>query len=121
MPILFYSHEDSKKVREAREAKEKTRLTNLCHDLAYNPNQPRDPKGSDTGGEWTSTGSSKKAKGEIKKGSIVKFKDPESEDEKKLRMKVLEDNGDRVLVEALVDMTIKPTYVYLKKDLVLEK
>lgn len=54
----------------------------------------------------------------MKKGDIVKFRtvvDPGDED---LRMVLLEDpDGDRVLVESLVDMSIRPTYRYLVDDL----
>lgn len=81
---------------------------------------PRDSKGSSTGGHFKSKGgeSTGDTSSKIKKGSKVKFKQPESDEEKNLVFIVLEDNGDRVLVEAQVDMGIKPTFVYLKKDLI---
>lgn len=54
----------------------------------------------------------------MKKGDIVKFLiavDPGDED---LRMVLLEDpDGDRVLVECIVDMKIRPSYRYNVADL----
>ena len=55
----------------------------------------------------------------MKQGDNVKFKDP-TEEEKELVFEVLEDRDSRVLVRALKlfdDWEIKPTSVYLKKDL----
>ena len=52
MPITFYSATDEK--RKLEEAKRKRR-----EELAFNPAQPRNPKGSATGGEWTGKGSGK--------------------------------------------------------------
>ena len=49
MPIMIYSHVDKKKIEQLRQ---EIAFKNLCHDFAYDPNQPRDPKGSETGGEW---------------------------------------------------------------------
>jgi hypothetical protein len=54
----------------------------------------------------------------MKKGDIVKFKAVVDEGDEKIRMVLLEDpDGGRVLVQALVDMTIKPTARYLVEDL----
>ncbi len=55
----------------------------------------------------------------MKQGDNVKFKDPTGE-EKELVFEVLEDRDSRVLVRALKlfdSWEIKPTSVYLKKDL----
>jgi hypothetical protein len=57
---------------------------------------------------------------QIKKGSIVRFKFPDGKDEEKLKMRVLEDRGDRVLVEAMNGMAILPTFVYRKDDLIAD-
>jgi hypothetical protein len=53
MPITFYSNPSEK---QKKELKERNELRSLFHDFAYNPDQPRAPKGSDTGGEWTKAG-----------------------------------------------------------------
>lgn len=55
----------------------------------------------------------------VEVGQIVRFAVPEDADEAKDRFLVLEDRGDRVLVRYLCDMSIPPTPVYLKTDLVL--
>jgi hypothetical protein len=55
----------------------------------------------------------------MKKGDIVRFKEIKEPGDDILRMKLLEDpDGDRVLVRALVDMKIQPTYVYSANELV---
>jgi hypothetical protein len=50
MPIIIYSNPDD---IEKRKLKERLEQRKFYRDLAYNPNQPREPKGSATGGEWT--------------------------------------------------------------------
>jgi len=50
MPIIIYSNLDE---IEKRKMKERRELEKFYRDLAYDPNQPRAPKGSETGGEWT--------------------------------------------------------------------
>ena len=53
-------------------------------------------------------------------GSVVKFGDPQSEDERAERFVVRELRGERVLVEDLQSAAaIKPTFVYLLSDMVL--
>ena len=53
-------------------------------------------------------------------GSVVKFGDPQSEDERAERFVVRELRGERVLVEDLQSAAaIKPTFVYLLGDMVL--
>lgn len=52
----------------------------------------------------------------MKNGDTVQFKQPYS-DEIGLQMRVLEMRGDRVLVEAQVDMFLKPTSVHLVAEL----
>jgi len=47
----------------------------------------------------------------------VKFSQPQTPEETRERFIVLEDRGDRVLVEAVCDMAIRPTFVYLKNEL----
>jgi len=54
----------------------------------------------------------------MKQGDIVRFIIAIDKDDNDLRMRVIEDpDGGRVLVEALVDMRIKPTYRYNVADL----
>jgi len=54
----------------------------------------------------------------MKQGDIVRFIIAIDKDDNDLRMRVIEDpDGGRVLVEALVDMHIKPTYRYNVEDL----
>jgi len=54
MPITFYSNPDDIEKRKMRERRD---LEKFYRDLAYDPNQPRVPKGSgETGGEWTGKG-----------------------------------------------------------------
>lgn len=56
----------------------------------------------------------------MKKGDIVKFKEAVDPGDDKVRMRLLEDpDGGRVLVEALMGMSINPTYVYPINDLVM--
>jgi hypothetical protein len=58
---------------------------------------------------------------EIQPGSIVVFRQPNpdelDENGRQIPMRVLEVNGDRAKVEALVDMAIKPTYVHSLDEL----
>ena len=53
-------------------------------------------------------------------GQTVKFAVPNSPDEETERFIVLELRGDRVLVEFICDMRIKPTSVYLVTDMVAQ-
>lgn len=52
----------------------------------------------------------------MKKGDFVMLKNP-LPDEIGLILSVVEMRGDRVLVEAQVDMNLKPTTVYLVDDI----
>jgi hypothetical protein len=55
---------------------------------------------------------------ELKKGDLVKFRGPLTEDEKLERMVLLEDpDGGRVLVEGVCDLPIRPTRVVEVEDL----
>jgi hypothetical protein len=52
------------------------------------------------------------------KTTILKFFNPSDDEESKLRFKLLENRGNRVLVELICDdQQLKPTFVYLAKDL----
>ncbi len=51
-------------------------------------------------------------------GQSVKFINPLTDDERGERFTVLELRGERVLVEFICDMTIRPTSVYLAEDLI---
>lgn len=56
----------------------------------------------------------------MKKGDIVKFREAVDPGDEKVRMRLLEDpDGGRVLVEALMEMSINPTYVYQIENLVI--
>lgn len=59
---------------------------------------------------------------EIQPGSIVIFRQPNPDeldgDGKQIPMKVLEVNGQRATVEALVDLAIRPRYVHLLEELI---
>lgn len=55
---------------------------------------------------------------ELQVGQTVRFAVPKSPDEETERFVILELRGDRVLVEFICDMRIKPTHVYLIADLV---
>lgn len=57
---------------------------------------------------------------QMKKGDFVKFRNAVDAGDEDLRMVLLE-NPDRgvVLVEAIVDMKLKPTYRYKVDDLVI--
>jgi hypothetical protein len=58
----------------------------------------------------------------MKKGDIVKFRNPLDDNEIKERYKLLEDpDGGRVLVEGICDLPIRPTRVLLVEDLELGK
>ena len=50
-------------------------------------------------------------------GARVKFRDPATADEASERYVILELRGDRVLVEYICDMQIKPQFVYPLADL----
>lgn len=54
----------------------------------------------------------------MKSGDIVKFVKVIDPGDEEIRMRIKEVNGDRVLVEALVDMQLKPTYVYPRNDVI---
>lgn len=55
----------------------------------------------------------------MKKGDIVKFRETVDPGDEKVRMRLLDNpDGGRVLVEALMGMSINPTYVYPISDLV---
>jgi hypothetical protein len=62
---------------------------------------------------------------EIQSGSIVIFRRPNPDeldrDGKQIPMKVLEVNGERVKVEAIVNMEIRPCYVHLLSELKLDE
>lgn len=49
----------------------------------------------------------------------VIFKNPQG-DEINEKFKVVEDRGDRLLVELICDMPIPPTFVYLKSEMIYE-
>lgn len=51
-------------------------------------------------------------------GQMVKFAMPLTPDEASERFTVLEDRGERLLVEFICDMPIAPTFVYLSADMV---
>jgi hypothetical protein len=53
----------------------------------------------------------------INAGDVVRFVAPSNEDEANERFLVLEMRGDRVLVEAVCDMRLRPTFVYPAGDL----
>jgi hypothetical protein len=53
----------------------------------------------------------------FKVGDMVRFLQPLSDDEASERFRVLELRGDRILVEAICDMQVKPTFVYPARDL----
>ncbi len=54
----------------------------------------------------------------FKVGDKVRFLQPSSDDESGERFRVLELRENRVLVEAICDMRVKPTFVYLACDLI---
>lgn len=49
---------------------------------------------------------------------VVKFKEPMSKDEAAERFVIVEVRGDRVLVELVCEMTIRPTFVYMAEEMV---
>lgn len=53
-------------------------------------------------------------------GDIVKFSHPATSDEVVERFLVRELRGDRVLVEFVCNMTIRPTFVYFAADLTVD-
>lgn len=50
-------------------------------------------------------------------GQTVRFREPLTDDEREERFIVIELRGERVLVEFICDMNIKPHHVYLMADL----
>lgn len=57
----------------------------------------------------------------MRKGNVVKFKDPvDIGDENALMVLEEEPDGGRVLVRHLVDMKLQPTSIYPIKDLLLQ-
>ena len=50
-------------------------------------------------------------------GNLVRFANPLTTAEQSERFVVLEMRGDRVLVEFVCPMTIRPTFVYLLSDI----
>lgn len=57
----------------------------------------------------------------MRKGDVVKFKDPvDIGDENALMVLEEEPDGGRVLVRHLVDMKLQPTSIYPIKDLLLQ-
>jgi hypothetical protein len=59
-----------------------------------------------------------KDRSQLKVGDTVKFLSPLNDDEALERFIVLENRGSRVLVEAICNMKIKPTFVYQANDLI---
>ncbi len=55
----------------------------------------------------------------LKAGTIVQFANPEDPEEADLRMRILEDNGNRVLVEYLFGWDINPTQTIPRKDVMV--
>lgn len=53
----------------------------------------------------------------IKPGDTVKFLSPLTDEEAHERFVVIEHRGPRILVEAVCDMRVKPTFVYEVADL----
>ena len=51
-------------------------------------------------------------------GQRVKFTAPLNDNERQERFTVIELRGNRVLVEFICDMSIRPTFVFLSADLV---
>lgn len=51
-------------------------------------------------------------------GQIVKFANPQNADEAAERFQVIEDRGERIEVEFICIMRVRPTHVYLASDLV---
>jgi hypothetical protein len=52
----------------------------------------------------------------LRLGSIVEFKHPFA-DEIGMTYRIIEDNGDRVLIRALIDLPYQPTQTVLRADL----
>lgn len=55
----------------------------------------------------------------FEKGQIVKYANPVSAEEAALRMTVIEDREDRVLVQHIVDRPLRPTECFAKSNYVL--
>lgn len=53
----------------------------------------------------------------MNRGDVVKFKKVIDAGDEELRMVVLEDDGERVLVQTLLGMRLNPTYRYNIQDL----
>lgn len=52
----------------------------------------------------------------MKTGTIVEFKNP-FEDERGLTFRVLEERGDRILIQAICDLPYPPSQTVLRADL----
>lgn len=48
---------------------------------------------------------------------MLKFKNPQNKDEEQERFVLVEDRGDRMLVEFVCDMGIRPVFVYATEEL----
>lgn len=48
---------------------------------------------------------------------MLKFKHPQTPIEIDERFQLIEDRGDRLLVEFVCDMRVRPTFVYLTDDM----
>lgn len=48
---------------------------------------------------------------------MLKFKYPQTSTEIDERFQLIEDRGDRLLVELVCDMRVRPTFVYLTDDM----
>ena len=57
---------------------------------------------------------------ELEPGMIVKFAELIEEGDGEARFIVIESRGDRVLVEAICSMSIKPQYNFRRSELVIE-
>jgi hypothetical protein len=55
----------------------------------------------------------------VEVGQVVKFAVPQTPNEINERFVVLELRGDRVLVQFVCEMNLKPTFVYLCGDMVV--
>lgn len=78
MPITFYSNPSEIEKRKLQERRE---LEKFYRDLAYNPDQPRDPKGESTGGQWAS------------KNGLVKISDIDDKEIQKKTRKICDETN----------------------------
>jgi hypothetical protein len=68
MPFIFYSDRENKEIKTLH----KDAFSQFCHDMAFNPDQPRDPKGTETGGQWKAIGGiAQKSAGYISKKLVA--------------------------------------------------